>query len=274
MCLSSAYFNGWLRLKGKWSKTINIIRATKYIFKFRFGGLQPGTPLPFSLVCFQVREHGGLIAWKAWPAYPLQKPVCQFCAGKYLTWLWWQMHFVGRMYGFVVESGWNLVAHGDAREGKWRGNWGMEWVASTLTLPRNIVYPALLPLMRTPRLPAVDWTDAPADLNGLVHFAERRNLVSARVPSHFKHGLPLTPYDAEQRRTWLSSGLYCRFLFRTSSFHVGYLCWSFSRFCFQSHQADAVMVPQIGHNRSIPRSSQFIIHYSGRIIWGIDSTVK
>ena len=34
-------------------------------------------------------------------------------------------------------------------------------------------------------LPVVDWTEAPADLNGLVRFAERRNLVSARVPSHF-----------------------------------------------------------------------------------------
>jgi hypothetical protein len=54
------------------------------------------------------------------------------------------------------------------------------------TLPRNVVYPSLLPLMRTPRLPVVDLTDAPADLNGLVRFAERRNLVSARVPSHFK----------------------------------------------------------------------------------------
>jgi hypothetical protein len=52
-----------------------------------------------------------------------------------------------------------------------------------------MVYPALLPLMRTPRLPAVDRTDAPADLNGLVCFAERRNLVSARVPSHFKRSL-------------------------------------------------------------------------------------
>ena len=57
------------------------------------------------------------------------------------------------------------------------------------TLPRNMVYPALLPLMRTPRLPVVDWTDVPADLNGLVRFAERRNLVSARVPSHFKRSL-------------------------------------------------------------------------------------
>jgi len=52
----------------------------------------------------------------------------------------------------------NLVVHGDAREGKWRGNWRREWVASTLTPPPNVVYPALLKLMRTPRLPAVDWT--------------------------------------------------------------------------------------------------------------------
>ena len=59
----------------------------------------------------------------------------------------------------------------------------MEWVVSTLTPPPNVVCPALLKLMRTPRLPAVDWTDAPTDLNGLVRFGERRKLVSAGVPS-------------------------------------------------------------------------------------------
>jgi hypothetical protein len=90
-----------------------------------------------------------------------------------------------------VESSWNVMAHGDAREGKWRETWRIEWVASTLTLPRNMVHPALLPLMRTHRLPVVYWTDAPADLNGRVRFAERRNLVSARVPSHFKRSLPV-----------------------------------------------------------------------------------
>ena len=31
-----------------------------------------------------------------------------------------------------VESSWNVMAHGDARVRKWRGNWRMEWVASTL----------------------------------------------------------------------------------------------------------------------------------------------
>jgi len=59
------------------------------------------------------------------------------------------------------------------------------------SLPWNLVYPALVPLMCTPWLPVVDWTDAPADLNGLGRFAERRNLVSACVPSHFKRSLPV-----------------------------------------------------------------------------------
>jgi hypothetical protein len=98
--------------------------------------------------------------------------------------------FLPRSY--FVECVWNLMAHGDAREGKWRGNWWMEWVASTLTLSLDVAYPALLTLMRTPRLPAVDWTDDPADLNGLVRLGERRNLVSARVPSRFKRSLTST----------------------------------------------------------------------------------
>jgi len=52
-----------------------------------------------------------------------------------------------------------------------------------------MVYPALLPLMRTPRLPLVDGTEGPPpppDLVGLVRFPESRNLVSERVPSNFK----------------------------------------------------------------------------------------
>jgi len=87
------------------------------------------------------------------------------------------------------------MAHGKGLEGKWSGNWRMERLASTLhatsehgvsnitaagahtsaassrlkltppadlnglvrfTLPRNMVYPALLPLVLTPRLPVVD----------------------------------------------------------------------------------------------------------------------
>ena len=31
-----------------------------------------------------------------------------------------------------IESSWNVMARGNAREGKWRGNWRMQWVYSTL----------------------------------------------------------------------------------------------------------------------------------------------
>jgi hypothetical protein len=42
----------------------------------------------------------------------------------------WKWHHYHRLKG--VESSWNMMAHGDAREGKWRWNWRIEWVASTL----------------------------------------------------------------------------------------------------------------------------------------------
>jgi len=44
------------------------------------------------------------------------------------------------------------MAHCDARKGKWRGNRRMEWVASTL--PSNMFYPALLPTIKTCKLPS------------------------------------------------------------------------------------------------------------------------
>ena len=73
-----------------------------------------------------------------------------------------------------------------------------------------MVYPAILPLMRTPRLPVVDRTDAPADLNGLVRFAERRNLVSARVPSHFNW--PILKCSEDQALVSAAVWFYCSVL--------------------------------------------------------------
>jgi len=64
----------------------------------------------------------------------------------------------------------------------------MEWVASTLHTTSEH------------GASSITTTDDPADLNGIVHFAERRNLVSVRVPSHFKHSLhishPSVPWPA------------------------------------------------------------------------------
>jgi len=39
---------------------------------------------------------------------------------------------VNLLVAAVVECVWNVMEHGDVGEGKWRGNWWMEWVASTL----------------------------------------------------------------------------------------------------------------------------------------------
>jgi hypothetical protein len=71
-----------------------------------------------------------------------------------------------------------------------------------------MVYPALLPLMRTPRLSVVDWTDATADLYGFVRFAGRGNLVSSYVPPRFNWPL--------QTDTLCEQNAVCRSVHRTA----------------------------------------------------------
>ena len=90
-----------------------------------------------------------------------------------------------------VDSSWNVMAHGDAREGKWRGYWRMEWVASTLhtTSEHDVSSITTADAHNSAASSRLNWRPC-ADLNGLVRFAERRNLVAARVPSHFKRSLP------------------------------------------------------------------------------------
>jgi len=74
--------------------------------------------------------------------------------------------------------------------GEWRGNWKMEWVASTLhtTSEHGVSSITTADAHTSAASCRLNWRP-PADLNGLVRFAERRDLVSARVPSHFKRSL-------------------------------------------------------------------------------------
>ena len=74
------------------------------------------------------------------------------------------------------------MAHGDAGVGKWRGNWRMEWVASTLhtTSERGVSSITTADAHTSAASSRLNWRP-PADLNGLIRFAERRSLVSARV---------------------------------------------------------------------------------------------
>ena len=91
-----------------------------------------------------------------------------------------------------VDFSWNVMAHGDAREGKWRGNWRMEWVASTLhTTSEHGASSITTADAHTSAAQQSTELTPHADLNGLVRFAERRNLVSARVLSRFGWPIPL-----------------------------------------------------------------------------------
>jgi len=105
--------------------------------------------------------------------------------------------------------------HGDAREGKWRGNWRMQWVASTLhttsehgvssiTTADAHTSAASSRLNRRPRRPIqMDWS--------VSH--ERLNLVSVRVPSRFNR--PLLIY---WWRPWSIASLFYPFFWRVYHF--------------------------------------------------------
>jgi hypothetical protein len=95
----------------------------------------------------------------------------------------------GEKVSYLLKPSWNVMARGDPREGKWRGNWRMEWVASTLhTTSKHGVFCVTTADAHTSAASSrLNWR--PCRFNGLVCSAERRNLVSARVPSHFKRSL-------------------------------------------------------------------------------------
>ena len=90
-----------------------------------------------------------------------------------------------------VDSSWNVMAHGDPRRGKWRGNCRMQWVASTLhTSSEHGVSSITTADAHTSA--ASSWLNwrPPADLNGLVRLAAKKKCgLSARVPSHFRRSL-------------------------------------------------------------------------------------
>ena len=79
------------------------------------------------------------------------------------------------------------MAQRDAREGKGRGNWRMKWVVSTLhtTSEHDASSITTADAHTSAASSQLHWR-LPAYLNGLVHFTERWNLVSACAPSHFR----------------------------------------------------------------------------------------
>jgi len=117
-----------------------------------------------------------------------------------------------------VDSSWNVMEHVDAREGKWRWNWRMKWVASTLhtTSEHGVSSITTANAHTSAASSRLNWRP-PADLNGLVRFAERRNRVSARVPSHFNWP-PQTLKSRQQLYTEKLHNTYVYLLHAAESF--------------------------------------------------------
>ena len=69
-----------------------------------------------------------------------------------------------------VESSWNVMAHGDVREGKWRGNWRMEWVASTLhaTLEHGVVSITTADAHTSAASSRLNWRPPPIEMDSSV----------------------------------------------------------------------------------------------------------
>jgi len=85
----------------------------------------------------------------------------------------------------------------------------MEWLASTLhTTSKHGVSSITTADEHTSAANSRQLTP-PADLNGPVRFAERRSLVSAHVPSHFKRSFFL-PLGDRLLRAQCSTVLFCK----------------------------------------------------------------
>ena len=147
-----------------------------------------------------------------------------------------------------LDSSWNVMAHGDAWEGKWSGNWWTQWVASTLHTTSEHVASSIRIQLKcdgtrwrtaeevkgklanavgsqysshylgtrciehyyrwwcTPRLPAVDWSDAPT---GRFKWTRpfRRNTISGFCACAITFQLLLGPTDSSNKQRLKTSNI-------------------------------------------------------------------
>ena len=83
------------------------------------------------------------------------------------------------------------MTYRDAREGKWRGNWRMEWVASTLHTTSELDVSSITTADAHTSAASSRLNWRPCRFKWTRPFRRKRNVVSARVPSNFKRSLPV-----------------------------------------------------------------------------------
>jgi hypothetical protein len=125
----------------------------------------------------------------------------------------------------------HTVTQGRGSQGE-TGAWSGQPVL--FTLPRNMVYAALLPLMRTPRLPVVDWTDAHCRFNWTRPF--RRKTKTGFWACAITFQLAYTQKSEKlvhcDRRDWrINIRMRCALLLNTTPLSQTFLRISFSLQC-------------------------------------------
>ena len=92
----------------------------------------------------------------------------------------------------LVESSWNVMAHSDGREGKWRWNWRMEWVASTLhtTSEHGVSSITTADVHTSAASSRLNWR--PCRFKWTRLFRRKTKSGFCVCPSHFKRSLSLT----------------------------------------------------------------------------------
>ena len=92
----------------------------------------------------------------------------------------------------TVDSSWNVMVHGDAREEKWRGNWRKQWVASTLhtTSEHGVSSITTADAHTSAAQQSTELTPRPpADLNGLVPFRAKDEILFLRMWHHITNAV-------------------------------------------------------------------------------------
>ena len=93
-----------------------------------------------------------------------------------------------------IDYSLNVMAHGDAREGKWRGNWRMEWVASTLhtTSKHGVSSITTADAHTSAASSRLNWRPCRFKWTRPFRWKTKSGFCACGVPSHFKHSLPST----------------------------------------------------------------------------------
>jgi len=119
-----------------------MVNSTKKLFSSKKSSFPlRGKSTANLLICVYVMRLVWNALWCSWLRYRVTSLTCLSFDSRWDNWDFFLLNPSGHTMALRltlpltyiwVESSWNMMGHGDAREGRWRENWRMELVASTI----------------------------------------------------------------------------------------------------------------------------------------------